>query len=320
VSGPTQSRLLVTGAAGFIGYEVVRRAQSAGFAVTALDGLLGGLYPAKEKDQRFNSLASMPGITMMGEDLRVFDWEASGLSFDYVVNLAAMPGLALSWSDFDLYRSCNFDSVARLVEAARSWPLKKFIQISTSSVYGLDAVGDETMPLNPVSPYGVTKLAAENLLLAYFRTHNFPQSPFFAIFLSTVQARGQIWHIESSFRKRWPDKTSLFSEMGHNQERILTLMTLPTRQWRLSLTQNRVRPTTFVVPKRQQFLTPFLSSSRKQKVPLQSSSNPGFPAIKTEQRETAQKRIEISVLLRLQGCGMACAKKSNTLLGDSLFV
>jgi len=171
---PSRGKLLITGAAGFIGYEVAKHAQQAGYEVTALDAVLGGLYPAKEKRERFDSLASKPGITVIEEDLRFIDWEASGLSFDYVINLAAMPGLALSWSDFKLYRSCNLDSVALLAEAAGTWPLKKFIQISTSSVYGLNAVGDENIPLNPVSPYGVTKLAAENLLLAYFRTHQFP--------------------------------------------------------------------------------------------------------------------------------------------------
>lgn len=176
MSASSLGKLLVTGAAGFIGYEVAKRARRAGYEVTALDAVLGGLYPADEKRERFDSLASEPGITVREEDLRLIDWEASGLSFDYVINLAAMPGLALSWSEFDLYRSCNLDSVARLLAAAETWPLKKFVQISTSSVYGLNAVGDENIALNPVSPYGVTKLAAENLLLAYFRTNQFPVS------------------------------------------------------------------------------------------------------------------------------------------------
>jgi nucleoside-diphosphate-sugar epimerase len=166
--------VLITGAAGFVGFEVTKTAVSRGYSVTAVDGLLAGLYPAEEKKERWAQLGKLPGVTLLEADIRTFDWSAIDSTFDYVINLAAMPGLALSWNDFDLYESCNFQAVARLQDAAQSWPLKKFIQISTSSVYGLNAVGDEDRPLEPVSPYGVTKLAAEQLLLAHFRTRNFP--------------------------------------------------------------------------------------------------------------------------------------------------
>ncbi len=90
------------------------------------------------------------------------------------INEAAMPGSGLSWSDFELYSSCNLSSVARLMDQAKRWPLTKFVQISTSSVYGKNAVGDENMPTLPVSPYGVTKLAAENLAFAYMRDSDVP--------------------------------------------------------------------------------------------------------------------------------------------------
>jgi len=78
-----------------------------------------------------------------------------------------MPGLW--WDRFDDYLSCNLLAVQRSLEAARRTSVPRFIQASTSSVYGADAVGDETQPTEPVSPYGVTKLAAEKLVLAYDR-------------------------------------------------------------------------------------------------------------------------------------------------------
>ena len=172
----SDNRVLVTGAAGFIGFEVAKIANNRGFEVTALDALLDGLYPAKEKAERWEKLAAIPEIQLLQADLRTFDWSHYSHGFDYVINLAAMPGLALSWTEFELYRSCNIDAVAQLLEAARGWPIKKFIQVSTSSVYGRHAVGDENSPLEPVSPYGVTKLAAEQLMLAYHRTLDLPIS------------------------------------------------------------------------------------------------------------------------------------------------
>src|SRR5262249_79002 len=80
----------------------------------------------------------------------------------------AMPGLARSWTEFDLYESCNITATQRLLEAVRRLPrLHRFIYASTSSVYGRFGSGDETLPARPISPYGVTKLAAENLCRAY---------------------------------------------------------------------------------------------------------------------------------------------------------
>lgn len=166
--------VLVTGAAGFIGSAVATKLAGEGWSVTALDGLLDGLYPAEEKLARFAKLESIPGIQPVAMDLRTGDLSSLPDNINFVINEAAMPGLGPSWKDFDLYSGCNLQAVARLIEASASWPLEKFIQISTSSVYGRNAVGDEDQPLKPVSPYGVTKLAAENLVLAHHRDSEFP--------------------------------------------------------------------------------------------------------------------------------------------------
>jgi nucleoside-diphosphate-sugar epimerase len=171
-----ENKVLITGAAGFIGFHVAQEAARNGYDVTAFDGLLGGLYPVEEKAERWAKLDETPEISKWEGDLRTVDWSAVENQFDYVINLAAMPGLSLSWSDFELYEGCNFTGVARLLRAAQSWSVKRFIQVSTSSVYGLNAVGAEDNALEPVSPYGVTKLAAEKLLMAYFRSHKFPVS------------------------------------------------------------------------------------------------------------------------------------------------
>jgi nucleoside-diphosphate-sugar epimerase len=94
---------------------------------------------------------------------------------EVVYHLAAMPGLLKSWTSFDLYTSCNLVGTKRLLEAARHCRnLKRFVYASTSSVYGRHATGDESLPLRPISPYGVTKLAAETLCRAYADEHGVP--------------------------------------------------------------------------------------------------------------------------------------------------
>ena len=166
--------VLVTGAAGFIGSAVVKRLSSEGMRVVALDGLLEGLYPRSEKAKRFSELASLPGVQTHRLDLRTDDLTTLPADIGYVINEAAMPGLSLSWNDFELYSGCNLLALSRLIDASQNWEVKRFIQVSTSSVYGTNAVGDEHQALKPVSPYGVTKLAAENLAFAHWRDSGFP--------------------------------------------------------------------------------------------------------------------------------------------------
>ena len=170
------NKVLVTGAAGFIGSSVVRSLSSLGVDTVAIDGLLGGLYPAEEKKQRFAEIAELPGVTVHLLDIRHDDFSVIGGGVTHIINEAAMPGLGLSWSDFELYATCNLSAVARLIDMAKNWPIQRFIQISTSSVYGKLAVGDESLPTLPVSPYGATKLAAEHLALAHWRDSSFPVS------------------------------------------------------------------------------------------------------------------------------------------------
>ena len=188
--------VLVTGAAGFIGHAVSLRLHAEGWKVIALDALLDGLYPALEKRQRFDALTAIPGIDTHRLDLRSDDLGSLPGDITHVINEAAMPGLGLSWEDFDLYSSCNLGGLSRLIEASSRWPLEKFVQISTSSVYGLHAVGDETRELAPVSPYGVTKLAAEQLAFAHLRDSGFP-----AVVLRYFSVYGPGQRPDMAFRK-----------------------------------------------------------------------------------------------------------------------
>jgi nucleoside-diphosphate-sugar epimerase len=166
-------RILVTGAAGFIGSHVAERTLADGHDVVLLDGFTD-YYDRASKEANVAAAAAHPRATLHELDLRTDDLAPALDGIEAVIHLAAMPGLPRSWTEMETYTACNLLGTYRLVEAARAADVKRFIQISTSSVYGTEAVGDETQPLQPVSPYGVTKLAAEQLVLAYVQTFGFP--------------------------------------------------------------------------------------------------------------------------------------------------
>jgi nucleoside-diphosphate-sugar epimerase len=166
-------RILVTGAAGFIGSTLCERLIADGHSVHGIDAFVGS-YPEEAKRRNLEGALRSPAFTFTVADLRDADLDPLLDGVDAIVNEAAVAGLAPSWADLDLYVGCNVVGLGRLLEAARRADVTRFVQVSTSSVYGVDAVGDETRPLRPSSPYGVTKLAAEHLVLAHVDAFGLP--------------------------------------------------------------------------------------------------------------------------------------------------
>lgn len=166
-------KVMVTGAAGFVGSSLSEALIAAGHDVVGVDCFIP-YYDRSVKEANLAGLRASAAFTFHELDLRTADLSAAVDGIDAVVHLAAMPGLAKSWTDVELYSSCNIVATARLVDAVRGRDLHKFVHISTSSVYGSEANGDETMPLRPASPYGVTKLAAEHLVLANVNQFGLP--------------------------------------------------------------------------------------------------------------------------------------------------
>ncbi len=158
-----------------MGARLVEVLHERGHEVTGLDCFLPHLYSAAMKKDRFRRLESLAGVSVKEADLLIDD--LSGLNrFDVVVNEAAMPGLTKSWEELELYIDNNLIALDKLIKATAGDQLQKFIQISTSSVYGRVADGSEEGETNPFSPYGVSKLAAEKLGFAHFDNFGLPFS------------------------------------------------------------------------------------------------------------------------------------------------
>jgi nucleoside-diphosphate-sugar epimerase len=167
-------KCLVTGAAGFIGSHLCEQLLRAGHTVVGLDAFIP-FYPRVAKERNLTLARANARFTFHELDLRTDALTTLFEGVEAVFHLAAMPGLSRSWTDFDLYESCNLVATQRLLEAVRALPtLKQFVLASTSSVYGRYGSGDEALPARPISPYGVTKLAAENLGWAYAEAHGLP--------------------------------------------------------------------------------------------------------------------------------------------------
>ena len=169
-------RALVTGAAGFIGSTLSQRLATDGHQVVALDSLTA-YYDEAQKRENLDEVARTPGCTTMIEDLRTADLSSLLEGIDVVFHQAGQPGVRASWdAGFAAYVEQNVLVTQRLLEAAKGSSLRRFVFASSSSVYG-DArrypTVEDDLP-TPVSPYGVTKLAAEHLAVVYARNFGVP--------------------------------------------------------------------------------------------------------------------------------------------------
>jgi nucleoside-diphosphate-sugar epimerase len=164
--------ILVTGAAGFIGSHVSERLAGLGHDVRGID-CLTDYYARALKELNVRQIRER-GVEFLPLDLAEDELGAGLAGAEVVYHVAAQPGISAT-TPFDTYLRNNVVATQRLLRAASGCPsLRGFVYVSTSSVYGADATGDESTEPRPTSYYGVTKLAAEQLVLALARERGFP--------------------------------------------------------------------------------------------------------------------------------------------------
>jgi len=165
-------RILLTGAAGFIGSQVAHRLLEAGHFVYGLDNLNDYYSPALKR-HRLSALERHPNFRFFASDLA--DWPTMQAVFaavapiDAVMNLAARAGVRASLADPLVYHHTNATGSLHLLELMRRYGVPRYVLASTSSLYaGSDLPFTEDRPVNtPISPYAASKKAAEVMAYTY---------------------------------------------------------------------------------------------------------------------------------------------------------
>lgn len=167
---------IVTGAAGFIGSHLAEALLEQGNRVIGIDQF-NDYYDPILKRKNIALLQQYPSFRLINADIQFLDWQALLIDVEVVYHQAAQAGVRASWGQgFRSYTERNLNATQIILEAAKESSLKRFVFASTSSVYG----NAETLPTpetlcpQPVSPYGITKLAAERLCWLYQQNFGVP--------------------------------------------------------------------------------------------------------------------------------------------------
>ncbi|MBD2363428.1 MULTISPECIES: NAD-dependent epimerase/dehydratase family protein [unclassified Anabaena] len=171
------TKVIVTGAAGFIGSHLTQTLLEQGKEVIGIDEFNDYYEPAL-KHKNIAHLQSLPNFTLIESNIQSLDWSTLLQDVDVVYHQAAQAGVRASWGQgFRAYTERNINSTQVMLEAAKdAKQLTRFVFASTSSIYG-DAETlptHEGIPPQPVSPYGITKLAAERLCGLYHKNFGVP--------------------------------------------------------------------------------------------------------------------------------------------------
>jgi UDP-glucose 4-epimerase len=169
-------KALVTGAAGFIASQLAGALLDRGAEVTGID-CFTDYYPRPIKEANVATLAGRPRFAFVESTIQAADLDRLLEGMTHVFHLAAQAGVRKSWGrDFQVYTTNNVEATQVLLEACVGKPLERMVYASSSSVYGDAAtipVREDAVP-HPLSPYGVTKLAAEHLCHLYSANHGVP--------------------------------------------------------------------------------------------------------------------------------------------------
>ena len=165
-------KIVVTGVAGFIGSHLAERLADGGHDVTGVD-CFTDYYSRRLKELNAEDVRKR-GVSIAQLDLAEADLSAVLQDAEVIYHLAAQPGISDA-TPYAHYARNNILATHRLVETARRLPaLKMLVNVATSSVYGRHATDSEECAPKPTSYYGVTKLAAEQLVLAACREGGLP--------------------------------------------------------------------------------------------------------------------------------------------------
>lgn len=169
-------KILITGVAGFIGSHLAERVLALDHEVVGVDNFLAN-YPRSFKESNLARFSGHSRFHFVSGDLIALDLEDLLRDASYVFHLAAQPGVRSSWgNEFIEYSQNNILATQKLLETCKGKVLKKFVYASSSSVYGdtVDLPMREEGITRPVSPYGVSKLAAEHLCYLYWKAYKVP--------------------------------------------------------------------------------------------------------------------------------------------------